>query len=46
LLYRVLIFRPNDKVYVSATEDMKKIVDELKLVNDGAAKARGNLYTL
>ena len=43
LLYRVVIVRPNDILPVSATEDMKKMREELRLAKKDAAETKGKL---
>ena len=42
-LYIVVIVRPNDIVHVSATEDMQKMSEELRLANKDAAETQGKL---
>ena len=42
-LYRVVIVRPNDILHVSATEDVKKMIEELRLAKKHAAETQGKL---
>jgi hypothetical protein len=42
-LYTVIIVRPNDILHVSATEDMQKATEEVRLVKKDATETRGKL---